>query len=73
LDRLCSFCKEIASGSGDVIAQAPLNAIGSGSGVVGGRAIQSVLLKCSQCGAVWQRETDSQTMRNIWYLQTRRD
>jgi hypothetical protein len=48
-----------------------LQSAGTGSGVVAGREIQSAIFRCSHCDAVWQRETETRTLRTVWYLQAR--
>ena len=65
---LCSHCAQLLREGGSQGPHAALMVVGDGSGTVGGRKIESSLLECSECRATWQRETDSQTLRQIWYL-----
>jgi transposase-like protein len=65
------MCRQIAEGRGDSIAHTALQSAGTGSGVVAGREIQSAIFRCSHCDAVWQRETETRTLRTVWYLQAR--
>jgi hypothetical protein len=66
---LCSRCAQLfKEGGGEEASHSALLVVGKGAGTVGGRKVEATLLECSVCGAKWQRETDVQSLRQLWYL-----
>jgi hypothetical protein len=66
---LCSQCSELLKQGGFKDNTNPsLLVISTGDGTVGGRTIKSTVLRCPLCNAMWQRETDVRTLKEMWYL-----
>jgi hypothetical protein len=66
---LCSQCSEaVRGGSRNVDSNAQLSVVSTGSGTIGGRRVEATVFRCSLCSAMWQRETDVGTLKEVWYL-----
>jgi hypothetical protein len=71
MTELCAACVALISGAGDRSPHAQLFQLSTGTGNTGGRAVTTTQYRCSRCAAIWQRETDSQSLRQLWFLQAR--
>ena len=66
---LCIECgNALSQGSRSMDGNDHLSAISTGAGVVGGRRVEATVFRCSVCNAMWQRETDASSLKEIWYL-----
>jgi hypothetical protein len=66
---LCVQCsKAVAEGSRQIDSNPELTVVSTGAGVIGGRAIQTTIFRCTLCHAMWQREVDTSTLKDLWYL-----
>ena len=66
---LCAHCSSALSQGSRRLESAPeLQVVSTGSGTIGGRNIEAAILRCPLCNAVWQREIDLSTLKELWYL-----
>jgi hypothetical protein len=66
--ELCPQCLALISGSTERSAHSSLLEVSTGTGTTGGRKVNTALLRCSNCSATWQRETDQRTLQQLWFL-----